>query len=159
MAGRPMVTLLAVLAAILPAACTSGSTTPPPQASCAAPVNLGELPTWARSGFHPPTFKIAHVMGARGNIVAILFGYPLLAPPDPRRSNKILWVSRPQQRPLSPLRITARLAGGGTTVRREVAGGPGPSIINFPATGCWQLTLRWGTMAGTTTDSMALHVR
>jgi hypothetical protein len=159
MVARPLVTLLVAAGALLPAACTAGGTAPPPQASCSAPVNQGELPVWARSGFHPATTRIAHVLGVRGNIVAILFGYPLLSPPDPSRRNKILWVSRLQQRPLSPLRITGRLQGGRASIRREVAGGPGPSIINFPARGCWQLSLRWGTAAGTATDSMALHVR
>jgi hypothetical protein len=28
-------------------------------------------------------------------------------------------------------------------VSRTVLGGPGPSIINLPASGCWRLTLRW----------------
>ncbi len=31
----------------------------------------------------------------------------------------------------------------GAVVRRQVTGGPGPSIINLPAPGCWQLDLRW----------------
>ena len=30
---------------------------------------------------------------------------------------------------------------------RTVAGGPGPSIINLPASGCWRLTLRWSGRA------------
>ena len=28
-------------------------------------------------------------------------------------------------------------------VRRALPGGPGPSIIDLPAAGCWRLTLRW----------------
>jgi hypothetical protein len=159
MAARLTVMLLVVLGAVVPAACTSAMTAPQPHASCSTPVNQGELPVWARAGFHPPTSKIAHVLGVRGDIVAILFSYPLRASPGQIRRNKILWVSRPQQRPLAPLRITARLTGGGTSIQREVAGGPGPSIVNFPASGCWQLTLRWGTVSGTDYDSMALHVR
>jgi len=31
----------------------------------------------------------------------------------------------------------------GPQVARRVGGGPGPSIINLPATGCWPFTLRW----------------
>ena len=31
----------------------------------------------------------------------------------------------------------------GAPVGRAVHGGPGPSIINLPAPGCWRLTLRW----------------
>jgi hypothetical protein len=31
----------------------------------------------------------------------------------------------------------------GVPVRREVDGGPGPSIINLPSAGCWRLSLTW----------------
>jgi hypothetical protein len=31
----------------------------------------------------------------------------------------------------------------GTPVSRTVTGGPGPSIIDLPASGCWRLMLRW----------------
>ncbi len=31
----------------------------------------------------------------------------------------------------------------GTPVSRIVQGGPGPSIINLPAAGCWRLALHW----------------
>jgi len=40
---------------------------------------------------------IGHVMGLRGDIVAILWGGPkssLYAPPLPNVGNKVLWVSR-----------------------------------------------------------------
>jgi hypothetical protein len=40
------------------------------------------------------------------------------------------------------LRISARSADGTQTLSREVAGGPGPSIVDLPA-GCWHLTLTW----------------
>ena len=42
-----------------------------------------------------------------------------------------------------PLVIHAALAGTDRTATRSVAGGPGPSIIDLPAPGCWQLTLTW----------------
>ena len=31
----------------------------------------------------------------------------------------------------------------GSPVGRKVIGGPGPSIINLLAAGCWRFTLRW----------------
>ena len=43
-----------------------------------------------------------------------------------------------------PLRIEAVLDGNGRTAHREVAGGPGPSIVDLPEAGCWHLTLDWG---------------
>ena len=114
---------------------------------CDVRVSRGVLPVWARTGFSDPKPRIAHVIGASGRIAAILFGYPLRSPPAKDRSNKILWVSRDSVKPLSGLRIEAqRLRGArrlGAVVRRTVAGGPGPSIIDLPAAGCWRLTLRW----------------
>ncbi len=56
------------------------------------------LPTWARGGFSDPAGPVPHVLGARGNIVAILWARTdaLHAPPLASRSNKILWVSKPK---------------------------------------------------------------
>jgi hypothetical protein len=84
-----------------------------------------------------------HVMGEAGNIVAILWADPLHSPPLPDRSNKILWVSKIPPAAPDPLVITATLAGGTRTVTRSVPGGPGPSIIDLPAHGCWTLHLSW----------------
>jgi hypothetical protein len=67
----------------------------------------------------------------------------LHAPPLEDQNNKILWVSRLPQQPMSPLKIEAVLDGGHTTVYREVVGGPGPSYVNLPAAGCWTLELSW----------------
>jgi hypothetical protein len=118
--------------------------------ACQALVQWGSLPVWARGGFHPPTMRIPHVLGASGDIVAVLFGYPLLSPPSHSRNNKILWVSRVKTVPTnlsSSLRIKAQRMKGsrpvGSAVSRTVAHGPGPSIINLPAAGCWRFTLRW----------------
>ena len=36
------------------------------------------------------------------------------------------------------------LTGSGQTASRTVDGGPGPSIIDLPAPGCWSLNLSWG---------------
>jgi hypothetical protein len=87
-----------------------------------------------------------YVAGDHGDIVAILFGQPLTAPPSADRNdnnNKILWVSRPTQEPITDLRIDARLIGGASTAERVVPGGPGPSIVDLPEPGCWHLTLMW----------------
>lgn len=83
-----------------------------------------------------------YVLGANGDIVAILFGQPLRSPPQPDRNNKILWVSR-VERSGDPLKIDAKLAGTDTVASREVPDGPGPSIIDLPRPGCWSFTLSW----------------
>lgn len=129
------------------------STTP---TGCAARVETGALPDWADEGFHGDS-RMPHVFGARGEIVAVLFGHPLAQVRPDASSNKILWVARPAT--TSPaagasttLEIIATLDGTDTTVTHEVAGGPGPSIIDLPRAGCWHLDLRW---AGRT-DTMDL---
>lgn len=114
---------------------------------CDARVAFGVLPVWARAGFSDPRPRIAHVVGRAGRIAAILFGYPLLSPPSTMRANKILWVARVTPNTGSTLRIGAQRMDGtqkvGRPVVRRVGGGPGPSIINLPAAGCWRFTLRW----------------
>lgn len=115
--------------------------------SCATAVVYGPLPTWARAGFSPPSVAMPHVLGSRGDIVAVLWAQhdPLVTPTPPGRANKILWVSKLSVG--SSLEITARQLIGGTAVgavqRRTVLGGPGPSTIDMPTAGCWQFTLRW----------------
>ncbi|TYB98918.1 hypothetical protein FXF53_16485 [Micromonospora sp. WP24] len=116
-------------------------------AGCASRVETGPLPEWARTGFSGDA-RMPHVMGEKGDIVAALFGHPLRVTREDGSSNKILWVSRaagtspdPASRP--SLEITATLDGTDTRVAREVAGGPGPSIIDLPQAGCWHLELRW----------------
>jgi hypothetical protein len=107
--------------------------------SCDARVDRGVLPTWARTGFSDPEPRVPHVIGRRGELAAILFGDPLSAPPDPDRSNKILWVARETPEP-GPLRLEA--SARGRVVRRVVESGPGPSIVDLPA-GCWTVEARW----------------
>ncbi len=119
----------------------------PAAGACDGAVRTGVLPEWARAGFSDPRPRIPHVIGRSGRIAAILFGYPLQSPPSTHRSNKILWVSRRAVRPLSDLRVVAQRIGGGHRIgkpaARVVAGGPGPSIVDLPAAGCWRLELRW----------------
>ena len=105
------------------------------------------IPPWARTGFSDPKPKMPYELGNAGNIAAIVWGFPLLSPPPRSHNNKILWVSRITTQPGSDLRIAAQRMQGthplGVPVSRTVMGGPGPSIINLPASGCWRLTLRW----------------
>ena len=127
----------------------ANGTAPQPAAatSCASSVVDGSLPTWARAGFTPPSQAMPHVLGSRGDIVAVLWAQhdPLVTPTPPGRANKILWVSKLSVG--SSLEITARQLIGGVAVgaaqRRTVLGGPGPSAIDMPTAGCWQFTLRW----------------
>ena len=143
--------VLIVLAAT--AACTgalmgcSGGHAAASAPSCGSPVLMGVLPVWARGGFSDPHPKLPHVLGRSGGIAALVFGYPLFSPPSKVRSNKILWVSKGPVKSLSNLRISAQRMDGdhavGRPVRRLVIGGPGPSIIDLPAAGCWRLSLAW----------------
>ena len=113
---------------------------------CAPHVVYGVIPSWARSGFSEPKPRMHYELSRDGGIAALLFAYPLLAPPPKTHTNKILWVSHVSTNG-SPLLITARRMIGSTVVgqvvKRQVAGGPGPSIINLPVAGCWLLNLRW----------------
>jgi hypothetical protein len=88
------------------------------------------------------------VLGRSGGIVAILFAPTLHSPPLADRNNKILWVAH-RQAGYGDMRIRAQRMRGaaliGTPVARRVAGGPGPSIIDLPAAGCWRFTLTWTT--------------
>jgi hypothetical protein len=116
---------------------------------CASALVYGPLPTWARSDFSPPTTAMPYVLGARGEIVAVLWERhnPLVTPALANRNNKILWISKTRDPTGASLQITARRLIGGTAAgpvqQRSVFGGPGPSIIDMPAAGCWQFTLRW----------------
>jgi hypothetical protein len=128
------VAAVAIVAAIYFA--TASGSTP----ACPA-IDRGVLPEWARTGFSEPEPKAPHLIGDDGRIAAILFGDPLSSPPDRERANKILWVAREPVTGAADLQIRAQ--DGDTVVERKVAGGPGPSIIDLPHAGCWQLTLAW----------------
>lgn len=115
--------------------------------TCVARVAARVLPAWARSGFTSPRPRMPYVLGANGSIAAILWADPLLSPPSSNHNNKILWVSRLSTGTGTDLHISARRIVGSTLVgpliERRVRGGPGPSIINLPAAGCYQFRLRW----------------
>ena len=112
---------------------------------CAGQPPVSALPVWARSGFNPANLAVPHVMGEAGNIVAILWAPrdALHSPSLQDRSNKVLWVSRFPLVASNPLVINATLADSTRTVTVSVPGGPGPSIIDLPAPGCWTLGLSW----------------
>jgi hypothetical protein len=114
---------------------------------CKSQVWRGVLPVWARRGFSNPKPRMPHVLSAAGKLTAILWADPLLSPQPKDHSNKILWVSRVKTGPYSDLLISAqRMIGStkvGSPVGRRLRGGPGPSIINMPAAGCWRFSLRW----------------
>jgi hypothetical protein len=120
-------------------------------AGCDYAVRRDVLPQWARTGFSDPSpAGIPYVLGSKGAILGVIFGYPLSAPPDAGRNNKILWVARSiaggEQAPpdASPdLRIDARLAGSTEVAHSTVTGGPGPSSVDLPGAGCWHVTLTW----------------
>ncbi|MEU8212919.1 hypothetical protein AB0B85_27405 [Micromonospora sp. NPDC049044] len=114
---------------------------------CHSRVETTSLPDWADTGFHGGSSG-PHVVGAKGDIVAVLFAHPLRQVRKDGSNNKILWVARaattsPDPTAPAALVITATLDGTDTRVTREVAGGPGPSIIDMPQAGCWHLDLRW----------------
>jgi len=122
--------------------------TPPPPAPSSPPAafvctdpTVAPLPEWARSGFTPPDQPVAHFRSVQGHVVAVPFGWPLREKQPEGRANKVLWIADLSTG--GPLVIQARRESDTETVRREVAGGPGPSIIDLPGQGCWQLDLSW----------------
>jgi hypothetical protein len=144
LARLTVVGALAALAA-LPAATADASSSSP--ALCSPTVSNGVLPVWARTGFSDAKPKIAHITGRSGSILGILFAQPLEAPPAKTHGNKILWVAKVGTNTITNLRIGAQRMVGtrtvGSPVTRVVDGGPGPSIIDLPAAGCWRLALHW----------------
>ncbi|MDA0643014.1 MULTISPECIES: hypothetical protein [Nonomuraea] len=148
---------------LLSAACMNDSSPTRPQPTQAAVDSVttapcefravkGEPPSWARTGFTPGV-EMHYASSSRGDMLAILFGYPLYSPPLPDRGNKILWRSRAPLVPSEPLRIEARLNGVGAPTRITVEGGPGPSAVDLPSPGCWRLDLAWSSH----TDSIDLE--
>jgi hypothetical protein len=106
--GCRFVAALAAVAVLFAAAACSGSPQQQPRqahpsaaqsssalsssaspSGCAGQPPVSPLPVWARSGFTPPDIAMPHVMGAAGNIVAILWATrnALHAPALPNRRN------------------------------------------------------------------------
>jgi hypothetical protein len=107
--------------------------------TCAANTTTAPLPTWAQAGFSPAGLHTPHVLSEHGNIIAVLFVQPRVHQPAGTH-NKILWVARAGY---GPLHIRAHLEGTSQTVTRELPNGPGPSYVDMPAAGCWQMRLTW----------------
>ena len=132
---------------VAPGADRTSGTAGAADAACRPEVRDQVLPGWARAGFSEARPRMPFELGAAGRIGAIVWAPQLDSPPSSTYNNKILWVARTPDESGRPLAIKAqRMAGTrklGAPVRRTVAGGPGPSIINVPEAGCWRFTLRW----------------
>jgi hypothetical protein len=121
---------------------SSAHVNPPASGSaCAGTVTTAALPSWARAGFTPAGLHTPHVLSDHGQIIAVLF-VPLRVHQPADTRNKILWVARGGY---GPLRISAQLEGTAYMVSRELPNGPGPSYVNMPAAGCWQMSLTWSS--------------
>ncbi len=129
-------------------ALTRGDGGSSPAAGGGCTLSTSPLPTWARAGFSPDAYRTGHRTGEHGAIVAIPFVALRVRQPA-GTNNKILWVAHDASP--GPLHITARLDG--RTVRRSVD--LGPSYVDLPAAGCWQLSLSWPGH----TDSLRLAYR
>ncbi len=107
---------------------------------CAQPA-VGPLPEWARTGFSPPDQPVGHLLSLEGHIVAVPFGWPLRERQPEGRSNKVLWIADRDDG--GPMTIDARRESVAEPVHRELPDGPGPSTVDLPGQGCWQLDLSW----------------
>jgi hypothetical protein len=109
------------------------------------PLGVGALPDWTASAGVPGGVWL---MSHEGNLVGVVFGHPLKAPPlSTGGQNKILWIAR-EPRNGSDLVLTLRPTGGGdaVTVQETANSGPGeiyPSIVDVPTPGCWQAVAEW----------------
>ena len=115
--------------------------------SCNEKIRHDVLPVWMRGGFSGPKPRVPYVIGERGAIGAVIFGWPLKSPESPGRANKILWVPRHYSKTIAPFWIRLQLMNGdqpvGAPIRKIIATGPGPSIVDVPTAGCWRLALSW----------------
>jgi hypothetical protein len=112
--------------------------------ACDSAVTRGVLPQWARGGFSDPEPVMPYVRSTSGNVVAILFGYPLTSPPRKDVANKVLWVwHRWPAGPAQDVHMTARLGGTGPAFTRGLPPPVGPSYVDLPSPGCWRVTITW----------------
>ena len=139
--GAVAASVLAVVAVTLGYAAMRHESSDAPAATASCAVHVGVLPPWARDGFSDSKPVMPYVLSDRESVIAILWSreHPLNSPAMRDQNNKILWVSPSDG---APLVIHAHL--GSMSVTREVAGGPGPSIIDMPRSGCWTFDLTWG---------------
>jgi hypothetical protein len=108
---------------------------------CAEAVTERVLPSWATYGFSDPHPVIKYATSRSGNIVALLFGSQLSAPPDAEVNNKVLWVS--QSTPAATVHVHATLEGTPVATDVVLTGGWGPSYVDMPRPGCWRMDLTW----------------
>jgi hypothetical protein len=143
MIASPAAAVLAVAAILATVALTqprgAGDATPPAGSACQPLITGAPPPEWARDGFSGDSFP-PFAYSSSGDVLAYVFGDPLSAPPAADHNNKILWVVRPGAAPFTA--VTARLEGTDRTITLQVPAGP--SIVDVPAPGCWQLDLRSG---------------
>ena len=111
----------------------------------------GPVPAWTAPAFgvsSSSTPPWPHAVSEHGDVVAVLFGYPLRAGRPTNPANKVLWIMR-LPRHGSPLTIKARPLHANAPLVTSVApadSSPGeiyPSYVNMPSAGCWRLSLRW----------------
>jgi hypothetical protein len=141
-------TFLAACAAFVLISVAIAQAAPAKPAACSSSVRKAVLPVWARGGFSDPRPVMPRALGRSGNIVAILWAdrNPLVSPPVADRNNKILWVARLPWGYANLWIRAQRMVGTrnvGRPVSRVLQGGPGPSIVDLPAPGCWRLALHW----------------
>ena len=126
-------------------------------------ITHGPIPAWTAPAFSDSSSRTPawpHAVSEHGDVVAVVFGYPLRAGRPTNPTNKVLWIMR-LPRNGSPLTIKARPLHANAPLVTIVApadSSPGeiyPSYVNVPSAGCWQLSLRW---AGHT-DSIDLPYR
>ena len=123
----------------------------------------GPVPAWTAPAFTQSSSRTPpwpHAVSERGNVVAIVFGYPLRAGRPTNPANKVLWIMR-LPRNGSPLTIKARplhANAPSVTIVEPADSSPGeiyPSYVNVPSAGCWRFSLRWDGH----TDSIDLPYR
>ncbi len=129
-----------------------GSTAAAVRAGCGATkIVHGAVPGWTAPAFSDSKSRTPpwpHAVSERGNVVAIVFGYPLRADRPTNPANKILWIMR-LPRKGSPLRIKATPLHSSAPLVKSAwpaDSSPGeiyPSYVNVPTAGCWRVSLHW----------------